>query len=1020
MRTALVAFFLFLGNAVLSQDQRQFSFTHYNVNDGLAAYHVNEVIQDEQGFIWIATIDGLQRFDGTRYLTFRNIKNDPSSIPDNQVFQLLLDKANNLWMTFSNGSIGIFDTKKLVYRAARVKTKHPNTLTGQRTLSMDTHGNLLYTLVFSEVLRYNYVTNEFEAENRLFKIPSGLKVISVVQDQFSKKYWFATDSGFAVYNPITKNVSSPRDNKENEPLVDLFLGVHPGQYLIDAKQRLWFHHWPPGSGSPVLYCYDLKNNRIVLDKFDFSPLMKTYVEPYKMLEQKDGTIWLSGLNIFMKYLENENTFQPVYNVYLDEQSIYYKAVHKLYEDREGNIWVCTNNNGLYVFNPAGQLFQSIRHINRVTKAPGSGGVMSFMQLASGDFLVGTWGDGIYRYGSDLKLKPLGIRGLDENLSYSAWNMQRVNKHYIWMAMQPGILVFDEIKNEAKMYQPAIMKGRTNRQIVQDTLGNVWIGSHSLGLFRWVDSLAKDKFEDGFVKYEGVPNTLIEKIEIDSKGFIWVCTGKLGVYKIDPVTANIAEHISSKGLATKRLMSDGVAAALEYNDSLMIFITGGLNIYNRNTNTIRHITSAQGLPSDIVVSIAKDREGFLWLGLFNGLCKMNIFKNTFTYYDRNNGMLNDNFNLAATYQLKDGRMLFGASDDFLVFDPLKVKPPEKTTSVTITDFRIVNNPALVDSLFAEDQIQIEYNKNSIIIGFAALSYNSNNQLTYYYKLDGIDKEWRRANILNQAVYNYLPPGEYTFTVRAANGDGIMGEITSLKIKVKHPFWQTPWFIGIIVLISIIVLYIIDKFRIEKIKENQNTRSTIASSLTKDMSSTLSSINVLSEMAKLKAGTDMERTKEYVGQISENSNRMIEVMDDMVWSINPENDSMPHIIERMRQYANLIQRRSHIDVSFHADKALLTRRLDMDRRHELFLIYKEVLQNVAKHSNTRFAEISLHCVKNRILMEITDHGKGFDTDTVIYGRGLNEIRKRAAALHARLDIFSELNNGTVVKLDIPFVA
>jgi signal transduction histidine kinase len=286
------------------------------------------------------------------------------------------------------------------------------------------------------------------------------------------------------------------------------------------------------------------------------------------------------------------------------------------------------------------------------------------------------------------------------------------------------------------------------------------------------------------------------------------------------------------------------------------------------------------------------------------------------------------------------------------------------------------------------------------------------------LEGIDKEWKKSNVLNQAVYNYLPPGDYTFKVRALNGDGEVGKTSTIKLTVKPPFWKTPWFIGIIAFIALIVLYWIDKFRMATIIENQNTRTTIATSLTKDMSTTLNNINVLSEMAKYKTDQDIERTKEYVTQISENSNRMIEVMDDMVWSINPENDGMDNLIRRMRKYASLVQQRFNVEISFYSDPALNNRRMQMDKRHELFLMFKEIVLNLGKHSNSRFAEIRIECIKSKMVLNVMDDGKGFDTDSVIYGRGLNEIRNRAASLHARVEIDSKVNNGTTVRLTMPF--
>src|SRR5688572_3007234 len=150
------------------------------MHNGLAAYQVNQVVQDEQGYIWLATIAGLQRFDGTKFLTFRSNKKDKYSIPDNQVNQILIDKRKNLWLATSDGSVGIFDTKRMIFKPAVLKAKDPKTLLGQRSLSLDSSGNLIYTLVFNEILIYDYNRNEFNNEGKLFKSPPGWKVMRII------------------------------------------------------------------------------------------------------------------------------------------------------------------------------------------------------------------------------------------------------------------------------------------------------------------------------------------------------------------------------------------------------------------------------------------------------------------------------------------------------------------------------------------------------------------------------------------------------------------------------------------------------------------------------------------------------------------------------------------------------------------------------------------------------------------------------------------------------------------------
>jgi len=390
---------------------------------------------------------------------------------------------------------------------------------------------------------------------------------------------------------------------------------------------------------------------------------------------------------------------------------------------------------------------------------------------------------------------------------------------------------------------------------------------------------------------------------------------------------------------------------------------------------------------------------------------------FSYYDRTDGIRNDKFKVSSSYLMKDGRLLFGTTNDFLVFDPEKVKSTKVTPTVTITDIKLAATSLLVDSIERLPELKLQYYDKSISIDFASLSYLKKNKLTYYYKMDGVDKDWVLSDMTQRAVYTYLPSGSYTFMVKAQNVDGAFSnEITTLKIKMYPPFWKTWWFLGLVIIAAVVFLFWLDQQRMHKLRATESIRTRIATSLTEDMTNSIRSINISSELAKTKVDKDVDRTKEYISQISDTSNRMVQAMYDMVWSIHPDNDTMQHTIDRMRAFAAEIESAYNTDIVFEIGKSVSKLELDMEYRYELLSVFKEAMMNAAKHADARHIQVMLDCRKRLLRMSIEDDGSGFDTESVVMGRGINDMKRRTSAINATLKIKSYINTGTIIKVEM----
>ena len=993
---------------------KRFSFTHYGLPAGLASHEVTNTYQDETGYMWIGTNNGLQRFDGTRFKTFRVRKDDSTSIPNNVIIQILFDKKNNLWLLTADQKVGIFDTRNFTYREMKVKMRDPSLHNYGKRLICDEQGNLILLFVDAGFVTWNENKREFSADYNFIPAPDDWRIVDIIQQPGTKKYWIGTYTGTGVYDLQTKQLNYSGHNPEKNQFVEKLGSVPLARgFLMDSKNRLWFFSW--FSGMPLIYAYDIKKNELVLEKYDLGDVLKNYYEIGGFLEQKNGTIWVRGLGVFGRYLEKDKEFQLVYNGYENEQSIFYTRVDNLFEDREENLWVSTNTNGLYQFKPSSQFFTNVRQINRLNNRPGDGSVMSFIQTRQGTLLVGTWNDGFYEFDKNYNMIPLGIRGIIGNPYPWCMSFSR-DSNTIWMGVQPGIYAINQATRTAVYHNPPAIQNKTVRQIVEDKYGNLWMGTQSLGVFKWNATKGRRKFDDGVSQFKGVPATLVTRITIDKTGYVWIATSSSGIYVIDPAVDKVMLHFGTEEPPERKLTWNGTAGALQYDDTTMIIAANGVYLYNTRQ---QRITSYVKLPETIPAIIAameKDKNGYVWISTTNGILRLNPRNKIFIQFDRTDGIVNDYFILAASYVLPDGRIMFGADNQFVVFDPEMVRINSPAPDVTITGFKLTNKSLLIDSLLKKDRVELGPDNNSITIEFSGLSYSGTYNIDY--QLEGMDKTWMRSDKTNQAVYSYLPPGRYTFLAKTSDAEGHPSKhITRLIINVRPPFWRTWWFLGLSVFAVVGLLFWLDKLRMQKIRATESIRTRIATSLTEDMSNSLSSINISSELAKTKVDTDKERTKEYIAQISDTSNRMVQAMYDMVWSIDPKNDTMFDTIERMKSFAVETENLHNVDILFDIEEEAADLKLDMANRYELLSVFKEAISNIVKHSDARNVQVSLRLKNSRFYMLVEDDGKGFDPGKAIMGRGINDMKRRAEAIKASLYIESEKNTGTVVKLEMP---
>jgi signal transduction histidine kinase len=296
------------------------------------------------------------------------------------------------------------------------------------------------------------------------------------------------------------------------------------------------------------------------------------------------------------------------------------------------------------------------------------------------------------------------------------------------------------------------------------------------------------------------------------------------------------------------------------------------------------------------------------------------------------------------------------------------------------------------------------------------------LRYQHKLEGVDQDWGAFTEQRAVHLANLAPGSYRFLVRAVNAAGVVSEIpATFSFTILSPVWQRWWFLALAATMVGLAGYVVYRYRVAQLLKLERMRTRIATDLHDDIGSSLSQIAILSEVSRQLLGKEQNGVSESLAQIANTSRDLVDSMSDIVWAINPRRDRVSDLTQRMREFAGDLFTARDIEFSFRVPAGGLEVRLDSDMRRQLYLIFKEAVNNAARHSRCTRAEIEFEVAQDRLLLQVRDNGRGFDPNddagTSRNGNGLASMRERARALGGEIEIISQANPGTAVKLNLP---
>lgn len=525
-----------------------------------------------------------------------------------------------------------------------------------------------------------------------------------------------------------------------------------------------------------------------------------------------------------------------------------------------------------------------------------------------------------------------------------------------------------------------------------------------------------------------PLVLDRVSDIEPMGtWVWIGTEFNGLYAYDLRRRRIVRQLRYQAQDSTSLVSNQVwCLAADPNDPGVLWVgtQEGLSRVDTRTMRCQNWTEQQGLPNATINCLLTDARKRLWFSTFQGISRLDPRTRQMRHFTTDDGLGDIEYKRQHGAQLPDGRLAFGGAGGMTVFDPLALEDSPQPIPVALTALRIGNVPVeprpvgspLRQSINATSTVYLNYSQNFLSLEFAGLQYNKPTTLQYRYQLRGVDADW--VYVGNQTVANYtqLDPGSYEFRVNAADALGNWSPLVkTLRIQITPPWWGTWWFYLLVSLASLSAMYGLYRYRLAQVLKLQHLRNDIARDLHDEVGSSLSTIAIYSKIALQQPGTSTFTSEPLLVKIAEQANHVMGSMNDIVWSINTRNDAFEKVFSRMREDAFQLLEAKGYTLHFDFDENLHRTKLDMEKRRDFYLIYKEALNNIAKYANGRNVWINVHLRNLTIDLLIRDDGLGFELNAVgSQGNGLSNMNYRARALKGTLRIVSEPGKGTTLQL------
>ncbi len=923
---------------------------NYTTGNGLIQNTVRAIIQDQRDRLWIGTAEGLSIYDGTGFTNY-----PPTDKLVNPVINCFYKVGKDTVLAGTNGAgILIFKYRKYsTDRVAGIKKDKKYLSNNAVNVMFKDSKDRFWICTDSGVTRWNsmkVLTRKipFKQEVKFYGENEGLlgtSVYCVVEDN-DGSIWFGTNRGLTIY----------KNDKFSHHIINTrFPDLSINDLCIDKNNGIWI-----GTVKGLYYYHDGEYINMSKTSNNLVNNVRT------IMQDSQGKIWIGTSNGLFQY---DNKEFHKFNFGSQYGS---KVIISIYEDNEGNIWAGTIHGVYKILNTN---FKWIRDNNSLRY------IYTIKQDRNSNIWIAS-STGLFHVVNGNLILPDFIKKIDTRKIMSLY-FDKYNR--IWLGTDKGLY---SIKNNFIRHY-TVNNGLKDNSVIAltgDKNGVLWIGTNKgISYIKLNLGISSKAFSVYKLIQKQLPKKQARSILVDKNNNIWVGYLYDGLYE---VKGNKVINFNRKD----KLPESNIRYLFQDNSGRIWIATRYRGVYIYSNNRFNNLRSQDGLGSDWTSVIAEDNDNNFWFGTARGITRFD--GKHWRTFNQNDGAVSGEVT-AATIS-PNNEVWFGSFNGVL--------------SYTNTHRRsIITEPAVY---IKRVEVNGDYNKilqsttfphfmNNISITYSGIWFKNESEISYVYKLTHIDDTWSNPVKNNEIHYQNLSPGKYTFEVAAKNSEGTWSNVPAhISFIIESPFWMEWWF-QIIALLSLsAVIYIIYNYKIRQVLKVERLRTKIASDLHDDVGTTLSRISLISQL--IKENIEPEKVKENLNEIGKLCREALNTMSDIVWSMDSRNDSMESMINRIKDSASAILLPLDINYSFNHSGLEVKKNLNADLRKNIYLIAKEALNNVIKHSDASEVKIDIKNNDGIFEMIIWDNGAWENKNYRLTGHGIRNMKMRAEEIDGDIEI------------------